>query len=237
MKYKIILLLFLLTSLTMSSQKKYSFDYILEYSLRLNETSKIEKIYLLTNSQDDSYSVYLYQDKDRSSDFVIGFENNKGISSYTAIEKSEFFKAETIELSCENLRFSSRKNDKYESSRYVYTNEPDTLINGSLHKHYTMKFSKSRDSKLYKKGAAHYIVENNTEFHKPLELLSISFDAQKTSKIFPNGIAKEVFTTSFDKKSKKFVYKLLQYVKIKKYFIIPENCDPNVPIPLKFEFK
>lgn len=237
MKYIIILLLFSLSSLNCYSQKKYFFDYIIEYKFQRTEDSKPEKMYLLTNSEDDSYYVYVNQDTDTASDFVIHFNNDKGITSYTAIDKSEFFKAETIELSCENLRFSSRKNDKYESSRYIFTNEADTLIGEESHKHYTMKYSKVKDSRQYKKGAAHYIVENNTEFHKPLQILSNSFDTQKTSKKNPNGIAKEIFTTSFDKKSKIQIYKLLQYVKIKKYFIIAENCDPNAPIPLKFEFK
>lgn len=61
MKYKMLFLFFLFSSLTMYSQKKYSFDYIIEYNFHENETSKIEKRYLLTNSEDDSYSAYVYE--------------------------------------------------------------------------------------------------------------------------------------------------------------------------------
>jgi len=237
MKYKIILLLFLLLSFSGRAQKKYVFDYILEYRLQVNETSKVEIVYLLTNSSDNSYSMYVYQDRDVATDFILIFSNDFGVGSYTSIEKSEFFKAETIELSCENLRFSSQKNDKYDSKRYLFKNELDTLINGVQHRHYTMRFTKLRDSKRYKKGVAHYIVENNTEFHNPLGLLSVSFDVKKTSKILPNGIAKEIFTTSYDGKSKIYFYKLIQFVKMNKYVIIPDNCDVNAPIPYKLIFK
>ena len=237
MKYNLVLLLFLVTSLSCFAQKKYFFDYILEYRLQVNETSKTDKVYLLTNSTDGSYSMYVNQDQDVATDFILSFSNDFGVGSYTSIEKSEFFKAETIELSCENLRFSSRKNDKYDSKRYVFKNEPDTLIDGLQHRHYTMRFSKLRDSKRYKKGAAHYIVENNTEFHNPLGLLSVSFDDKKTSTILPNGIAKEIFTTSYDGKSKIYFYRLIQFVKINKYVIIPENYDVNALIPYKLIYK
>jgi hypothetical protein len=233
MKYKIIPLLFLFFNLNTYSQNKYSFDYMMEYGFQRTETSKVEKIYLLTNSKDDSYSARLSQSKSQSLGFDVYFRDDSGFTSEVIIDKVDFFKAQSITLPCENLRFYKARDKKYDSDRYDFTNENDTLINGSLYKHYTMKYHKLRESKRYKSGVAHYIVENNTEFHKPLCFLSYSFDDHKTSKKFPNGIANEIFTTSYDKKSLNYIFKLIQYVKINKYFLLPENCDTSVLMPLK----
>ena len=237
MKYKIIPLLFLLFVLNSFGQKKYSFDYMIEYNFQRTETSKIEKIYLLTNSQNDSYSVWLTQSKSQLLSFDVHFGDDKGFSSEVIIDKVYFFKAQSITLPCENLRFYKSHDEKYDSDRYDFTNGNDTLINGSFYKHYSMKYHKLRESKKYKKGAAHYIVEKNTEFHKPLRLLSSSFDDHETSKKFPSGIANEIFTSSYDRKSLNYIYKLVQYVKINKYFLIPENCDTSVLMPLKIRVK
>jgi hypothetical protein len=201
---------------------------MIEYDFQLTETSKIEKIYLLTNSQDDSFSVWLRQSKSQLLGFDVYFRDDKGFSSKVIIDKVGFFKAKSITIPCEHLRFQKPLGEKYDSDRYDFTNANDTLINGSFYKHYTIKYHKLRESKKYKSGAAHYIVENNTEFHKPIRFLSTSFDDPQTSKKFPNGIANEIFTTSYDRKSLHYIYKLVQYVKINKYFLIPENCHTSV---------
>jgi hypothetical protein len=234
MKYKIILLLFLFTSLTVSSQKKYFFDYIIEYKFQKDPASKVEKLYLLTNSKDDTYECRVYEED--SLNFRIDFIDEIGIRSNSIIDKSEFFKAETISLLCESIHYQKEKY-KYDSGRFDFINKKDTLINGVYYKNYEMKHRKIKNARKYKRGISYYIVENNTEFHLPLLIFSGVFDVRETSKNIPNGIAKEIFSLSYDKKQYEFVYKLLQYVKIKKYFIIPENCDPNASIPLKFEFK
>lgn len=216
----------------MSSQKKYFFDYIIEYKFQANQTSKVEKRYLLTNSKDDTYECRVYEED--SLNFRIDFTDEKGICSNSIIDKSEFFKAETISLLCESIHYQKEKY-KYDSGRFDFMNKKDTLINGFYYKNYVMKYRKIANARKYKRGISYYIVENNTEFHLPLMMFSGVFDVRETSRDIPNGIAKEIFSLSYDKKQYEFVYKLLQYVKIKKYFIIPENCDHNALMPLKFK--
>lgn len=233
MKYIIIPLLFLFFTLNTYGQNKYSFDYMIEYHFQRTENSKVEIIYLLTNSKDDSYSARLTKSKSQLQGFDVNFRADSGLTSEVIIDKVEFLKAESITLPCEHLRFYKALDEKYDADRYDFTNENDTLINGSLFRHYTMKYHKLKESKRYKGAISHYIVENNTEFHKPLLALSYSFDDDMTSKKFPNGIANEIFTTSYDGKSLNYIFKLIQYVKINKYFLIPENCDTSVLMPLK----
>jgi hypothetical protein len=226
MKYKIILLLFLLTSLNMSSQKKYSFDYLIEYNFQKNETSEIEKRYLLTNSEDDSCSVYVYEEDNLN--FRIDFKDEKGTRSISIIDKNDFFKAETIVLNCESIRYQKERRT-YDSGRFDFSNRKDTLINGISYKNYVMKYHKKADSKRYNRGLSQYIIENNTEFHLPLMMFSSIFDVSATSKNRPNGIAKEIFSLSHDEKHYEFIYKLLQFVRIKKFLEIPVECDYSNP--------
>lgn len=234
MKYKIILLLFLLSSFTMTSQKKYFFDYIIEYKFQKNQTSKVEKRYLLTNSKDDTYECRVYEED--SLNFRIDFIDEKGIRSNSIIDKSEFFKAESITLLCESIHYQKEKY-KYDSGRFDFMNKKDTLINGVYYKNYEMKYREIKNARKYNRGISYYIVENNTEFHLPLMMFSGVFDGRETSKNIPNGIAKEIFSLSYDKKQYEFVYKLLQFVKIKKYIITPKNCNPYKPVPLKLIIK
>jgi hypothetical protein len=237
MKYIITPLLFLFFTLNTYCQNKYSFDYMIEYHFQRTENSKVEIIYFLTNSKDDSYSARLATSKSQFQGFDVNFRTDSGLTSEVIINKVDFLKAESITLPCEYLRFNKDLGEKYDSDRYDFRNENDTLIKGSVFRHYTMKYHKLKESKKYKSGKSHYIVENNTEFHKPLLALSYSFDDNVTSKKFPNGIANEIFTTSYDGKSLNYIFKLRQYVKINKYFLIPENCDASVLMPLKVRIK
>lgn len=218
----------------MTSQKKYFFDYIIEYKFQKNQTSKVEKRYLLTNSKDDTYECRVYEED--SLNFRIDFIDEKGIRSNSIIDKSEFFKAESITLLCESIHYQKEKY-KYDSGRFDFMNKKDTLINGIYYKKYEMKYREIKNARKYNRGISYYIVENNTEFHLPLMMFSGVFDVRETSKNIPNGIAKEIFSLSYDKKQFEFVYKLLQFVKIKKYIITPKNCNPYKSVPLKLIIK
>ncbi|TDD77521.1 hypothetical protein [Flavobacterium caseinilyticum] len=222
MKDKIGLLFFLFCSFTIYSQKNYSFNYIIEYNFQKNETSKPEKRYLLTNSEDDSYSVYVYEEDNLN--FKMDFKDEKGIRSISTIDKNDFFKAETMVLSCENIQYQKDKR-KYDSARFDFINKKDTLINGISYQNYEMKYRKNAESKRYNRGISNYIVENNTDFHPPLMMFSSIFDVSATSKNRPNGIAKEIFSLSHDKKQYEFIYKLSQFAKIQKFLEIPAECD------------
>lgn len=216
----------LLPSLSMFSQKKYSFDYIIEYNFQKNEISKIEKRYLLTNSQDDSYSVYLYEEDNLN--LRMDFKDEKGIRSISIIDKIDFFRAETILLNCEIIHYQKDKRTS-DSGKFDFIIKKDTLINGISYQNYAMKYHKNAESKRYNRGISQYIVEKNTEFHLPLIMFSSMFDVSATSKNRPNGIAKEIFSLSHDGKNYEFIYKLLQFVKINKFIEIPAKCDYTNP--------
>jgi hypothetical protein len=227
MKYKIILLLFLLSSLNGQAQKKYVFDYIIAYKFQKNQTSKVELRYILTNSKDNTYECRVSEEDDLN--FDMNFRDEKGIWSNVIIVKNDFFKAETITLSCESIHYQAEKHDKYDSGLFEFSNKNDTLVNGVYYKNYEMKFRENTKAKKYNHGIAHYIVENNTEFHLPLMMFSSVFDCRASSRNIPNGIAKEIYSLSYDKRQHESVYKLLQFAETKKFIEVPSECDYTNP--------
>ena len=195
-------------------QQTYSFDYFIEYEYIRPKENKVGTFYLLTNSKDNSYHVHLSAED--STTFNLNFRT-ENFRSYSIVDRESFINAKTIKLSCESVALQK---DKTNLKRYDFTNDSDTLIENKKYKRYSMQYRKARDSKKYKTAKSFYVVENATEFHTPLLLLSSEFDGYFTSELFPNGIAKEVYSTSeFGPKSH---YKLVSYTKVNKTIIIPD---------------
>ncbi len=201
-------------------QQRYTFDYLIQYEYKRTEDSKPELLYLLTNSNDNSYRVSL---KVEDNEMFNLYFRHETFRSFSTVEQQPFFNAETINLSCESIHFQK---DKVDLKRFDFMNNKDTLIANQTYKNYAMQFHKNRDSRNYKKGRSYYIVENGTEFHKPLLIFSSLFDVTATSEIFPNGIAKEMYNTS--KYGVKSHFKLVKYTKVNKTIIIPD-CSKLKP--------
>lgn len=213
-RFFLLSLLFLATSFY--GQKTYIFDYLIEYKYTGSEGDKEKTVYLLTNSNDNSYRFVTHDYNETT--FEVYLRDQKQLYSSAVINKSGFFKAEKIEMPCESVRLYK---DKIDLKRYIFMNNSDTLIENQKYKKYSMQYRKTKESKKYKTGKSFYIVENGTEFHKPLLIFSTQFDVSVTSEIFPNGIAKEIYNCSeFGVKSH---YKLVNYTKVNKTIVFP-NC-------------
>lgn len=202
-------------------QKKYVFDYSLEYDFQSNETSEVKKVYLLTNSKDNSY--YIYAQEIENGYLNIKFRDNNGFYSMFSIKKENAFDSLSIKLNCEWVKKQNflRENDL---KRYVFQLNKDTIIQNQKYKQHKLRFKKKYDSKFYDKGFAYYIVEENTDFHMPLLLFSSSFDVALINKEIPNGIPKILFTTNRKEDENTFIYKLVSYTKITKELIFPKEC-------------
>ena len=212
---------FLFFTVFFYGQKTYFFDYLIEYESKRSESEKAKTVYLLTNSKDNSYHVIAHEYNDAVINLY--FRDVKGLYSSSAVHKNGFFMAENIDVPCESVR--SRKVKSY-VKMFDFMVNADTLIQNQKYRNYSMQYRKERDSKKYKQGKSYYIIEQNTEFHKPLLLFSTVFDVLVTSEIFPNGIAKEMYNSS--KFGIKSYYKLLKYTKVNKTITIP-NCPKLQP--------
>lgn len=221
MKYFFFSCLFSLITCHANSQKKYVFDYILEYVHVSNQDMKVRKIFLLTNSQDDSYQCEIT--KEDESNYRMYFVSKDDFSSNSIIDKNEFLKAESIALLCSSVM--KQKSKAIDTKRFKYTILSDTIISGKSYPRYSMQYVKSRKNKKFDKGVAQCIVERSTEFYKPTSLISRTFDIRLNSEGVPFGIAKEVLFKSYKAREFDYKYILKQFVKIKKYIVIPEQCD------------
>lgn len=197
-------------------QTKYSFDYLIEYEYKRDANTPSKTVFLLTNSEDNSYHIIAHENNSATLD--IYFSHEKGLLSSSLVHRKGFFISENIDLPCESVRYQK---DKVDLKRYEFAINPDTLIVNVLYKNYSMKYRREREALRYKTGKSYYIIENGTEFHKPLLIFSSVFDVSVTSEIFPNGIAKEIYNTS--KFGLKSHYKLVKYTKVNKTIAFP-NC-------------
>jgi hypothetical protein len=221
MKIKIATYFLIFFTAIFYGQKKYVFDYSLEYDFQMNETSEVKKVYLLTNSKDNSY--YIYAEEIENGYLNIKFKDNNGFYSKFSIKKENAFDSLSIKLNCEWVKKQNflKENDL---KRYVFQLNKDTIIQNKNYKQHTLRYKKKYDSKFYDKGFAHYVVEENTDFHMPLLLFSSSFDVALINKEIPNGIPKIIFTTNKKEDENTFIYKLASYTKITKELIFPKEC-------------
>jgi hypothetical protein len=222
MKYKILLFLIVLIGIPSFGQKKYLFDYMMEYYRKDTDTSKVKKEYILTNSKDNSYTLTLYE-KD-SLNFNLFFLDQNGIYSKSILDKKSFSRAEFVTLNCGVV--SGYGNPyKYQTKNYDFINKSDTIIDGQHYFHYFFKSNKPKKEKRKKLATEHFIVEKNTSFHLPILTFATSYEEWKLEKNIPNGIPKQMYMVTYKEKELFLFYELKRYAKINKYIIIPEECD------------
>jgi hypothetical protein len=223
MKFKISILLLLFSVACCFAQKKYFFDYLIVYEFQLNPKSEVKLHYLLTNSQDNTYDCWVRERDDLN--FNMTMTDEKGLLSNSVVGKKDFFQADLVTLSCSSIGYQKQGIKKYDSSLFDFENNTDTIINGVKYKNYQLKYRSNSKAKRYNRGTSHYVVEKDTEFHLPLMVFSSSFDLRVSSKNLPNGIAKDIYSFSFDKQQREFSYKLLQFLKISKFIVAPVKCE------------
>lgn len=219
MKY--LLLLYLLFSTVIYGQKAYVFNYLIEYEYQETENSEVQPQYYFTNAQENRVYALLYDDEPGY--FKLYFNDAKnGIQVRTNIREENVLKYKQILLDCVNFRRYTPRSI-YRSTALKFKINNDTIIDESPYKQYQMRWVHEQNNKIFKFGVHHYIIENNTQFHKPL--LSFALDGVSvSSKIIPDGIAREMYFIDPDTKQKKHISKLKRYTKINTQIIIPKNC-------------
>ena len=235
MNYKILLFLIVLISIPSYSQKKYLFDYMMEYDFKYTDTSRVRKKIVLTNSKDNSY-ILTVSEKD-SLNFQLDFLDINGIRTIVYLDKKSFIKAESISIKCDFVWVSDCiSNFKPKKNRFI--NKSDTLVDSEYYPHYILKSNNPKREKRKKLGTRHFIIEKNTPFHLPiLNLLTpMDYNEWKLEKNIPNGILKEMFLETYRTNKCLNFYKLKQFAKINKYLVVPEECDYTKPEVIKKRF-
>jgi hypothetical protein len=227
MNRKLLFFLCFLYSILSIGQRKYFFDYFIEYDFQSSETENRKKVFLLTNSKDNSYYIRVFE-KD-SLTYNVYFLDSNGIFSTAYIDKKDFLAAETISLKCNFITHFSNP-FKYQVDNYHFENKNDTIIDKESFKYYILKSNNPKREKRKKLAVNHYVVERNTEFHLPILVNFVTaLEEYKVDNIIPNGIAKVLYIKSFYKK-KLGIYSLNYFVKINKFLIVPKECSNLISI-------
>lgn len=217
-------LFIILFSVSVSSQKKYAFDYMLEYKFQKNDTAKVGKAFMLTNSRDNSYLLHIYPVDSLNYRYYF-VDDTGGITCSALITEADLFRADTITEHCDNVwRYSNPF--KYQTENYDFTNSADMIVAGKPYKQYILKSNKPKKEKRKKLYTNYYIIEENTDFHLPiLMVFPTAYEEWKKEKNIPNGIIKEMYGVSYDGKIKSPIYNLEKFSKANKYLVIPEECN------------
>lgn len=231
---KLVLIVFLLSSTYIFSQKQYQFDYLIEYKLTLykdaikiknrpfRKKDKIIKKYYLTNSKKNNYTAVITELD--SLNYKMIFKDENGTYSNVVILKSEFHKAEFIDIDC---KYVSRYRNpyKYQTNNYDFFELKDTLIDGITYSRYKLESIKPKKVKKKKLGSEFYIISNKTDFHLPILSFSTAYEEWKTNKNLPNGIFYQKYFIDFYKQIDSKESLVNNYWKIDKKIFIKKECD------------
>jgi hypothetical protein len=202
------------------SQRSYTFDYQSEYEYRKLEGSKPSRRWFLTNSTDNTY--YAFVTEAVNNEVVIRFRDRKtGLYSYIKLPREKFFDVATLKLKCKNVGYIPPLK-KRDQERYDIFVKNDTIINSVSYKQYAIGNPQIEGDLQDKYGDGVCIIENNTEFHKPLTFAV--FISAEREKEFPHGIMKQMFFKNDDEQTNEKLYNLKTYTKVKKVIVIPDEC-------------
>jgi hypothetical protein len=231
---KLLLTTFLFVSTICFSQKQYEFDYIIEYELisykdpikipnhKFRKETETSKKYYLTNSNKNNY-IAIITDLD-SLNYQMVLRDQDGIYANVKVLKSELFKAEVINIDCNNIipyinRF------KYQTKNYDFFRLKDTVLNTKTYSLY--KLASIRNTKRIRRkkiGTEFYIIDKETSFHLPILSFGTAYEEWKTDGNLPNGIFFQKFFIDYngnlDAKEK-----LINYWKTDKKIVINDDCD------------
>ncbi len=156
--------------------KTYDFDYIIEYKSLLDNKT----VFYLTNSSDNEYYARL---SGVSRDTInLRFFKYSTIKINKKIHKKEFYNSEVIALEKPKAHY---KINAFLSKDDVFLKQSDTVINKKAYKRYL--FESIHDLRI------HYIIEPDTDFHKPIITIAKLYKRWEKDQNLPNGVFNEMF--------------------------------------------
>lgn len=224
MKRKLLLLiLFQFYYITLSAQKSYEFDYVLEYessqvSVNGLATDKKALNYQFFNSKDNSYMLSVISDSAKTRMWLV---LSNGETFYGDISTEDFF-VQGISLKCP--KSWKKNNNQYEKLKdYALKIENDTMLNSQNYQHYVVTPLKGDKKETHYPNPVHNIIDNTLNLNIPiLNPTGLLFRKWKAGDNVPNGVIKESYMIT--EKGKVSITKLVQCVKTQKIIFIDKNC-------------
>jgi hypothetical protein len=217
---KVVLVLSLFIFCQMFGQKKYSFDYGLNYERKDENGKKSSEVYLV-NSKQNNFFLYV---KDNDSIYSeIHFFDFEKLIIHGKMKNSIVYKTSDYIANCDDI-FQFKNPFKNEAKNYKFINLNDTIINDTSYFHYktvslkSLRFQKRKDIQ-----TIHYIINKDSNFFTPFFLHATLYEMFKYKNVLPNGYPKMIFMKNLDNKLT-LSLNLLQITKIKRTLTIPEEC-------------
>ncbi|WP_313807820.1 hypothetical protein [Flavobacterium sp.] len=221
---QLLFLFTILSSIYGYSQKKYEFDYIIEYKLTVYKDSSTKKDitrYYFTNSKKNNYLAEIANLD--SLNYQMVFKDENGISFNVNFLKADLAKTETITVDCPYVnRYQNQF--KFRTQEYDFFNMTDTIIDGTKYSRYKLASIKPKKEKRKKLGTEVYIIDQKTAFHLPVFQFSTAYEEWKSTKNIPNGIFKERLLYDFNG-NLSMKEEIVGFYSINKTILIDKGCD------------
>ena len=218
------LYLFFLT-FNLQAQTTYSFDKLLIYSsCNSNDTLNVKQLSILTNSNDNSYFVELWE-KD-SVTFSMNFWDYDRLNFFTEIKKSVFLKSESMITNCDGINSwtedQAKKNYKKRIRRLKMFQLQDTIIDSISYKYYRV-----RDNKRWMKrkdySYRYYVLDDFLSSLSPIFITPSDYSLWKHANLLNKGVIRE-FGIFDDKENVFYKRKLDSIIEIDKKVVVPDEC-------------
>lgn len=176
MKKNILLFAILLFLVSFQAQKKYSFDYVLEFDKGIKVFKEFNSVSAFwVNSSNNSF--LLMSDFNQTSSRVFFLQDLEGALVGFNYQKKDFDKEEKLYLDDCNIVSKINNKYKYKTKDYFFENQKDTIINDKSYYHYTMKSNKSVKYQKKKNIVSyHYVVDKNSSDFLPFLFHSTAYN-------------------------------------------------------------
>lgn len=224
-----LLLLFLVFTIGLQAQKKYSFTNVLiyEHSSTLNpENKSYDETYLISKKANQYHLVLDHSD---SLNYKFDLIDQDGVSlKKIEVKKNDFIRSQSITVDCKIVSHYSNP-FKNKTDDYDFHKHKDTVIDNISYYHYSIASNKSKKYKIKKRlSQFHYVVTKDHPDFLPFLQHSTVYEEWKKHHNIPNGYPVLIYYVSEVTGKTTSVLKLKEIASIDKYVIIPKECDYTV---------
>src|SRR6478672_8639240 len=113
-----------------------------------------------------------------------------------------------------------------EKAKFTAFVKPDTIIDAVSHKRYGIRRLDKKVGIEYHYSDGDIILLNGTDFHLPNFFSAFLSEEMQSATA---GIPREVFIRNRYMNRREYIFNYLNHSPIKKYIVIPDDCDSPIP--------
>jgi len=213
-------LIFYCLTLSVYGQKKYVFDYKIEYtSNEVKKKKKFRDSWMLINSKDNSYQLRVSKAEDKF--YLLDIIDLKGLSVTLKIEKDQFKNFDSYSVSCNSVNKFDAKSH-FDPDEWEFLMKPDSLLNNQEYFVYELRHQKGKGGRFKNNYLRYFVSKKDSIGAKPVFDHFEGYALHKKYDI-PQGVYSKKMIGKGDKIA--IQWSITKLEPIKKAFVIPESCD------------